>query len=128
MVHNGKNKKRNDMNGEKVIDLLWEVKEGKKHPNKAYKELCVLDLVSKCLPTDKEIFEEAQKVERFKPFDSDILQAESTCSALDDLKKQLEIEKEDKERNKDNMFISTFQDGKVEATKKAIDIIKGYCN
>jgi CDGSH-type Zn-finger protein len=30
------------MNGEKVIDLLWEVKEGKKHPNKAYTELCVL--------------------------------------------------------------------------------------
>ena len=30
------------MNGEKVIDLLWEVKEGRKHPNKAYKELCVL--------------------------------------------------------------------------------------
>ena len=43
-----KNKKRNEMNGEKVIDLLWEVKEGKKHPNKAYKELCVLFNVSNC--------------------------------------------------------------------------------
>ena len=42
IVYNAINKKRNDMNGEKVIDLLWEVKEGKKHPNKAYKELCVL--------------------------------------------------------------------------------------
>ena len=27
---------------EKLIDLMWEVKEGKKHPNRAYKELCVL--------------------------------------------------------------------------------------
>ena len=51
-----------------------------------------------------------------------------SCSALDDLKKQLEIEKEDKERNEDNMFISTFQDGKVRATEKAIDILEGYCN
>jgi hypothetical protein len=40
------NKKCNDMNGEKVIDLLWEVKEGIKHPNKAYKELCILFNVS----------------------------------------------------------------------------------
>lgn len=51
-----------------------------------------------------------------------------SCSSLNDLKKQLEIEKEDKERNKDNMFVSTYQDGKIEATKKAIDIVKGYCN
>jgi len=36
-----KNKKRNDME-EKVIDLIWDVKEGKIHPNTAYKELCVL--------------------------------------------------------------------------------------
>tara|TARA_R110002051_G_scaffold243159_1_gene303255 strand:- start:179 stop:544 length:366 start_codon:yes stop_codon:yes gene_type:complete len=50
-----------------------------------------------------------------------------SCIALDDLKKQLEIEKEDKERNKDNMFISTFQDGKIDATKKAIDILGGNC-
>lgn len=27
---------------EKLIDMLWEIKEGKKHPNRAYKELCVL--------------------------------------------------------------------------------------
>lgn len=27
---------------EKLIDILWEVKEGKKHPNRAYKELCTL--------------------------------------------------------------------------------------
>ena len=27
---------------EKLIDILWDVKEGKKHPNRAYKELCVL--------------------------------------------------------------------------------------
>jgi hypothetical protein len=40
-----KNKKRNDMD-EKLIDLMWEVKEGKKHPNRAYKELCVLFNVS----------------------------------------------------------------------------------
>lgn len=46
------NKKRNDMNGEKVIDLLWEVKEGKKHPNKAYKELCVLFNVSNSIKVD----------------------------------------------------------------------------
>ena len=26
-------------NDELLIDLLWEVKEGKKHPNRAYKEL-----------------------------------------------------------------------------------------
>ena len=32
---------------EKLIDLLWEVKEGKKHPNRAYKELCVLFSVGK---------------------------------------------------------------------------------
>tara|TARA_R110000851_G_scaffold315600_1_gene478223 strand:+ start:2647 stop:2910 length:264 start_codon:yes stop_codon:yes gene_type:complete len=31
---------------EKLIDLMWEVKEGKKHPNRAYKELCVLFNVS----------------------------------------------------------------------------------
>ena len=41
ITHNAKNKKRNDME-EKLIDLMWEVKEGKKHPNRAYKELCVL--------------------------------------------------------------------------------------
>ena len=34
------------MNGDKVIDLLWEVKEGIKHPNKAYKELLNLFSVS----------------------------------------------------------------------------------
>ena len=39
------NKKRNDMR-EKLIDLMWEVKEGKKHPNRAYKELCVLFNIS----------------------------------------------------------------------------------
>lgn len=47
---------------EKLIDILWEVKEGKKHPNRAYKELCALlnvivrieQLVCKCgLPKDK---------------------------------------------------------------------------
>ena len=27
------------MNGEKLIDLLWEVKEGRKHPNKAFREI-----------------------------------------------------------------------------------------
>jgi hypothetical protein len=27
---------------EKLIDILWEVKANKKHPNKAYKELCAL--------------------------------------------------------------------------------------
>lgn len=32
---------------EKLIDILWEVKEGKKHPNRAYKELCTLFSVSK---------------------------------------------------------------------------------
>jgi len=32
-------KNYNDMNGEEVIDLLWQVKEGKLHPNKAYKKL-----------------------------------------------------------------------------------------
>ena len=41
------------MNGEKVIDLLWEVKEGKKHPNKAYKELCVLFNVSTTVNCEK---------------------------------------------------------------------------
>jgi hypothetical protein len=34
---------------EKLIDLMWEVKEGRKHPNRAYKELCVLFSVSKKL-------------------------------------------------------------------------------
>ena len=47
MQHNDKNKKRNDMD-EKLIDLMWEVKEGKKHPNRAYKELCILFNVSPC--------------------------------------------------------------------------------
>ena len=50
-----KNKTRNDMNAEKVIDLLWEVKEGKKHPNKAYTELCVLFDVSGRFYSDEEI-------------------------------------------------------------------------
>jgi S-adenosylhomocysteine hydrolase len=27
---------------EKLIDILWEVKANKKHPNRAYKELCAL--------------------------------------------------------------------------------------
>lgn len=31
---------------DKAIDILWEVKESKKHPNKAFKELCVLFGVS----------------------------------------------------------------------------------
>ena len=27
------------MDDEKLIDILWKVKEGKKHPNRAYKEI-----------------------------------------------------------------------------------------
>ena len=42
---NVNNKERNEME-EKLIDILWEVKEGKKHPNRAYKELCTLFGVS----------------------------------------------------------------------------------
>ena len=30
------------MMDEKLIDILWEVKEGKKHPNKAFKEILKL--------------------------------------------------------------------------------------
>jgi len=39
----------------------------------------ILDLfsVSNRFPTDKEVWEEAQKVEKFRPFDDDIKQAES---------------------------------------------------
>ena len=43
------------MNGEKIIDLMWDVKEGKKHPNKAYKELCVLFNVSESALTVPDI-------------------------------------------------------------------------
>jgi len=37
---------------EKLMDILWEVKESKKHPNRAYKELCVLLGVSKRFKVD----------------------------------------------------------------------------
>tara|TARA_R110002074_G_scaffold213357_1_gene383044 strand:- start:481 stop:738 length:258 start_codon:yes stop_codon:yes gene_type:complete len=58
-------------------DILLDLIDGDIDIDKAKEELLFLNSVSKCLPTDKEIFEEAQKVERFMPFDSDILQAES---------------------------------------------------
>ena len=47
---------------EKFIDLMWEVKEGKKHPNRAYKELCVLFNVSVRFPSHAELTKEALNV------------------------------------------------------------------
>ena len=65
------------MINEELLDILEKLQVGDKALVNAHDEVLDLFLVSKCLPTDKEIFEAAQKVERFMPFDSDILQAES---------------------------------------------------
>ncbi len=59
---------------EKLIEILRE------NWHHSYNDCAddILDLfsVSNRFPTDKEVWEEAQKVERFRPFDDDITQAE----------------------------------------------------